>query len=68
MKQPYIPLGCDQQGRRPDRAEPNVGADPIADLQELESESQRFFEGLLVAVAFVAVLAIFAMIGLIYWK
>lgn len=38
------PRGCDQHGRHPE-------ADPIADLDRFESESERFFVGLLVAVA-----------------
>lgn len=51
MRKPYTPLGCDQQGRDPDRA------DPIADLDELEDETERFFTGLLIALSFTVVVA-----------
>ena len=58
----YIPLGCDGQGRRPDRAEPVVHpTDPIDQLEDLEDESFRFFIGLLVAVLGTSALILIAL-------
>lgn len=51
------PRGCDQQGRRPE-------ADPITDLERLETESERFFVGLLVAVAVTGALTVVCLLAM----
>lgn len=62
MKQPYIPKGCDQQGRHPEAAQ---AATELGAEDELEARHDAWYwlEEIIVGVAFVALVVFFAFMG-----
>ena len=59
---PRIPLGCDQQGRYPQAAEPCVDLDELG--VKLPPPEPWWHDWLLVAIGVLLVLAIFVLLGL----
>ena len=58
---PRIPLGCDQQGRHPQAAEPCVDLDELG--VRLPEPDPWWHDWLLVAVALLVLLLVFAPLG-----
>jgi len=58
---PRIPLGCDQQGRHPQAAEPCVDLDELG--VRLPEPDPWWHDWLLVAVALLALVLVFAPLG-----
>lgn len=60
MKNPYVPMGCDQQGRVPDRAEAPEPAEAVTEIGFVDEPPEQdivrvVFVGLLWAIALVGV-------------
>jgi hypothetical protein len=62
VKRPYIPLGCDQQGRQEPTINPHL-ADALDSGMAFAKEDRSFAKGMLVAVALTA--AIVGVIALV---
>lgn len=56
----YIPKGCDQQGRHPDKAEPNLDPNMIDWPEDIEPDDFGVFRGLIFAITVTAACLIIA--------
>ena len=59
---PRIPLGCDQQGRYPEAADPRIDDDEIRDPEPLQRDPW-WHDVVLLAVGVLLMVAIFAPLG-----
>ena len=61
MKEPYIPKGCDQQGRHPDKSDiyaPPYSLTTLEDLEDLTDTEKR--EDKIVFYIMIAIIAVIA--------